>query len=172
MLKQKTLWAVMYAPGSGDINIHNVLGDFGYENQSVNTFGLSYTHTIKKFLSFETGINYLTANVKETSFFTGTRYDQIKMITIPVLAKLSFLKYLYADFGLLLDFQTNYNSNSLAPDQSGIGLEGGVGAKYNFGKLMLFVDPYLQYHGLTQFNKGRGFELLNTGVKLGLGYNF
>jgi hypothetical protein len=117
-------------------------------------------------------VNFLTADVKKDSFFGGIMYDKIKMITIPAIAKFTFLKYLYADFGLLLDFQTNYSTASAAPNQSGIGFEGGLGAKYNFGSVQVFVDPYFQYHGLTQFNKGQGFELLNSGVKFGVGYNF
>ncbi|NNU33659.1 hypothetical protein HK413_04975 [Mucilaginibacter sp. S1162] len=76
--------------------------------------------------------------------------------------------------GFDIDFQTNYKSGvSVAPKQSGVGLEGGVGAKYSYKSIMVFVSPYFQYHGIVKFNQqGSNFELIHTGVKFGMGYNF
>jgi hypothetical protein len=169
--------SVIYAPGSGDVNIHGAIGDFGYKSKPSKAFGLGYTRQIKKFFSLETGLTYSQSDIEKTSIYASTstsRYDGINMITIPLLAKFTFFKYLYADLGFDLDFQTNYKSDiSVAPKQSGIGFEGGAGAKYSFRSITIFVSPYFQYHGLIKFNhEGSNQELLNTGVKLGLGYNF
>ncbi|MES2375069.1 MAG: outer membrane beta-barrel protein [Bacteroidota bacterium] len=168
--------SIMYAPGSGDVNIHGAIGDFGYKSKPSKAFGLGYTRQVKKFLSFETGLAYSQSDVEETSFPSGhlnTYYDKINLITIPLLVRLNFLKFFYGDAGITADIQTNYTSSSLAPKQTGIGIEAGLGAKYSFRSVALFVSPYAQYHGLKKFDRtGRNFELLNSGVKLGVGYNF
>ncbi|MGF7078087.1 outer membrane beta-barrel protein [Mucilaginibacter sp. UYCu711] len=169
--------SVMYAPGSGDVNIHGAIGDFGYHSKPSKAFGLIYTRQIKKALSLETGLTYSQSDIEETSFPSGkvnTYYDKVNLVTIPLLAKFTFFKYLYADLGFDLDFQTNYKSGiSVAPKQSGVGFEGGLGAKYSYKSIMIFVSPYFQYHGLIKFNhQGSNHELINSGVKLGVGYNF
>ena len=80
---------------------------------------------------------------------------------------------MYLDGGPLLDKQTNYMQNSTLNDQSGIGLELGVGGKYSFDKFTVFINPSLREHAIITFgNTGSSFNLLEAGVKLGLGYNF
>jgi uncharacterized metal-binding protein len=174
----KNTLSLMYAPGSGNINIHSAIGDFGYVEKPSKSFGLSYTRQLNKIVSFETGLRYSQNDIEESVMSDGggpgRLHDQLNMVSIPLLAKLTFLKYLYVDMGFDVDFQTNYSDASIAPSQSGIALEAGVGAKYSYKSIMLFICPYLQYHSLTRFgsNKGQDFELMNTGVKFGLGYNF
>ena len=80
---------------------------------------------------------------------------------------------MYLDGGALIDKQTNYISDSPLNDQSGIGFEFGIGGKYSFDKFTVFVNPSLREHGLITFDNTRSsFNLLEAGVKLGLGYNF
>ncbi len=126
--------------------------------------------------SLETGLNYSNSQVVESSIVGGIgeiyHYGTIKMLSVPAIGKFTFFKYLYADIGLNIDFQTDYTSNSPAPDQSGIGMETGVGAKYSFRKVMLFVNPFWQFHSVIRFNKGENFNLLDSGVKFGVGYSF
>ncbi|TSJ40902.1 porin family protein [Mucilaginibacter corticis] len=167
--------SVLYGIGSADVNIHGVVGDFGYQSESAHTFGLSYTRYINKIFSLEADLTLLSNNIKETSIMPGNPpplYDKIKMVTIPVLGKVTFLKYLYADAGFTFDFQTNYSSASVAPKQSGIGFQGDIGAKYTFGSITIFASPYFQYHSIVRFDKDSEFNLTNTGFKFGAGYNF
>jgi hypothetical protein len=174
----KNTLAVLYAPGSGNINIHGAIGDFGYVEKPSKSFGLGYIRQINKTLSLETGLRYSQTDIEESVISYGGSglrlHDQLNMVSIPLLAKLTFLKYLYIDMGFDIDFQTNYSSASVAPSQSGVGLEAGIGAKYSYKSVILFVSPYLQHHSITRFgsNNGQNFELMSTGVKFGLGYNF
>lgn len=94
------------------------------------------------------------------------------MISIPVVAKFSFFKYFYADAGFTADFQTNYDSNSIGTKPSGIGLEVGLGAAYNFGKIKLFINPYYQAHNIISDAGTHSYNLLERGYKFGAGYNF
>lgn len=172
----KNTISVFYAPGSADVNTFGAIGDFGYESQSAKAFGLAYTKRISKHFSLESGFGFSKNNTKETSFPSGhvnTYYNRVDLITVPVLAKFNFLRYLYADIGLDIDFQTNYTGNSAQPpNQSGIGIEGDVGAKYSFGPVAVFISPYFQNHGIINYHKGSDFNMINTGVKFGLGYSF
>jgi hypothetical protein len=172
---QSNTLSAMYGVGSADINIHSILGDFGYQSEGATIFGLGYTRNITKHFAVETGLTLADNKIRINSFSSGTtvtNYDNIKLVTIPLLAKLTFLKYLYADLGLNVDFQTNYTTTSLAPDQSGIGVEAGLGGKYSFGPFMLFVNPFTQYHRIIKFNSGSKQELFNGGIKFGAGYSF
>jgi hypothetical protein len=64
----KNTLAVMYAPGSGDVNIHRSVGDFGYHSKPSKAFGLGYTRQLKKFFSLETGLTYSQSDIEKTSF--------------------------------------------------------------------------------------------------------
>ncbi|NNU33660.1 hypothetical protein HK413_04980 [Mucilaginibacter sp. S1162] len=45
----KNTLAVIYAPGSGDVNIHGAIGDFGYHSKPSKAFGLGYIRQLKSF---------------------------------------------------------------------------------------------------------------------------
>ena len=171
--QSKNTLSAVYGTGSNDINIKGVVGDFGYHSARGTLFGLNYSRNFTPSFSIETGLIFSDNKVRETSISPGgstERNGTIKMTSIPAIAKITFLKYLYVDAGLTADFQTS--NTSPAPNQSGIGIEGGIGAKYSFGSLLLFVNPFIHDHALIRFNAGSTFNMIGSGVKFGVGYNF
>lgn len=180
--QSKNTVSFVYGITSASVNIHGAMGDFGYDDRPGSQFGISYTRDINHTISLQTGIFFINDDVRLTTvgpLSTGPKNGNIKLITIPVLARVNFLKYVFVDGGLLGDFETNYSTNGtddanhMATKQTGIGLEFGLGAKYNFGPVNIFVNPFLQAHALARFgNKGSNFNLMDPGYKFGLGYSF
>ena len=188
--QSKNTISFVYGTTSNDVNIHGAIGDFGYTGKGGSQFGLNYTHNFNHTFSLQSGIMFSNDNVQLNTlgpqynglFYTGNinQTGNIKLITIPVIAKVSFLKYLYVDAGLLADFETNYSSdgtdqaNKTATKQTGIGIELGLGANYNFGRWDIFVNPFTQVHAIARFSSGNtsNFNLLDAGFKFGAGYSF
>jgi hypothetical protein len=176
--QSKNSISIQYGSTWNDVDIHGIMGDFGYRENKGNVFSLNYARILNPSFSLETGIQYNYNKVELSTIGPrGALYDgEIKLITIPVIAKYTFFKYLFVDGGLLAGFETNYASsdaNSTATMQTGIGYELGLGAKYNFGPVQIFVNPFIQEHSFIKFNRSSSnFNLMNWGFKFGLGYNF
>jgi hypothetical protein len=163
--------SLVYGVASNIVDIHGAIGDFGYSPESGTNFGLSYTHYLSKHFSLESGILYSNSYVRLSSI-QGPRgeffYDgYVKMISVPVLAKFTFLKYVFLQGGILLDHQTNYTRDGVINDESGVGLEMGIGGKYSIGRVSVFVNPFVAKHGTPGSN-----NLLEAGAKFGLGFDF
>jgi len=122
------------------------------------------------------GLFYADDKAEETSSLpgrSGINYDgDLKLISVPVIAKFTFFKYFYADAGLSIDKEINYAGNYLLLDQSGMGFESGVGVQYTLNHITVFINPYIKFDGITHFNWKENFSLLENGVKFGLGYSF
>lgn len=148
---------------------HGAIGDYGYNSQSAWMYGFSYTRSLTRTFSLETGLLYSVNKVELTTIGPrGGIYDQdIKLISVPIYAKLSFFKYAFAQWGVMLDHETNYNRDSIIDDQSGVGVVLGIGGQYHFGQANIFVNPYFCRHALNANN-----NLVETGIKFGVGYNF
>ena len=94
------------------------------------------------------------------------------MLSVPVYANFTFLKCLFANAGLTADFETSHQSDEIVTNQSGIGLGLGIGGKYNFNRMTVFINPFIQMHAIVTFqNEGSG-SLLDQGLKFGIGYSF
>jgi len=185
--QQKNNIAFIYGVNNNSIDNHNDNGGYsGYNNQSGRKFGLSYTRNLNRFFSIETGLLFAD-NKAQTSLIAPVTYPimagpgpggliitngDIKMLSIPLLAKFTFFKYVYVDAGLVADFETNYSNYTIANDQSGIGYEVGIGGKYSWGHFCVFVNPFVTVNGLILFNSTSSNNLLEAGAKFGLGYNF
>src|ERR1700712_2269943 len=161
--------SVVYGFDANSVDIHSAIGDYGYNNKTGQTYGLSYTRDITKIFSIETGLLYSVNKIQLTTIGPrGGIYDQnLNMLSIPFYGKLTFLKYLYGQFGVSFDHQANYSPDHIVDDQSGLGIELGVGGKYSFGPVTAFVNPYYANHRFYGRN-----NLMEAGLKFGLGYNF
>lgn len=168
--------SLVYGRSNNDVDIHGAIGDFGYKPQTGILFGLIYTHDFSKRFSLETGLQFSDNKVRLNYIVGGvgeiTRDGKVQLITIPIFAKRTFFKYFFIDGGLLLEHQTNYSADPVVNDQSGVGLGLGFGGKYQFDKVTLFVNPFFQVHGLITGTDGSHHNLLETGLKFGIGYNF
>src|ERR1700741_2051663 len=102
--------SLVYGAAANIVDIHGAIGDFGYSPESGTNFGLSYTHYLNKHFSLESGILFSNSYVRLSSI-QGPRgeffYDgYVKMISVPVYTKFTFLKYVFLQGGILLDHPT------------------------------------------------------------------
>jgi len=168
--------SVVYGFSTANIDIHGALGDFGYNTKKGITTGLLYTKTIKQWFSLQTGLFYADDKAELNSILPGRAGINIdgdlKIISIPIIAKFTFFKYVFADTGLSFDKEINYTDNYIQTDQSGIGVELGIGGQYAFNHFTVFLNPYLKIYGTTHFNRSEDFNLIEDGYKFGLGYSF
>jgi hypothetical protein len=173
---QSNTIGLAYSAAKTNVDIFGAIGDFGYHTKTGNTFGLSYTKKITRYLSLQTGLFYADDKAEETSSLpgrSGVNYDgDLKLISVPAIAKFTFFKYLYADAGMSFDKELNYTGNYLSLDQSGIGLETGLGAQYTTNHITVFVNPYIKIYSIARFNRNQDFSLVENGFKFGLGYSF
>jgi hypothetical protein len=163
--------SVVYGIAANTVDIHGVIGDFGYSGETGRAYGLSYTRDITRVVSLETGLLFSVNNVR-LSTIQGGRGDifyngDVKLISVPLYARINFLKYLFAQGGFLIDHQTNYTSNHVVVDQSGVGFGMGFGGKYSFGALSVFINPYFCRHAINA-----RYNLMEGGARFGVGYNF
>jgi hypothetical protein len=99
----------IYGLSGNTVLTRSSLGDVGYDTGNSSIYGIDFSRTYGKWFSIETGLQYSYNKVKGQSFSSGTDINfnhEIKMISIPVIAKFSFLKFLYADAGITTDFVT------------------------------------------------------------------
>jgi hypothetical protein len=168
-LPNKNNISLVFGFNANRVDIHGAIGDYGYNNKSGQSYGVSYTRSFTKVFSIETGLLYSTNKVQLTTIGPagGTYNGELHLLSVPVLAKWTFLKYLYGQSGLIFDHQINYSADHILDDQSGVGIEIGLGGKYNFGPVLIFANPYLTNHLFYGKN-----NLEEAGIKFGLGYNF
>jgi hypothetical protein len=174
--QSKNSLSLVFGAGGNAIGLIGIGGP-GYQGKGETIYGLNYSRSLTKAFSIETGLEYSVNNVLwdyEDAYnpsFTPQK-GSIRMLSVPVYANFTFLKYLFANAGIIADFETNYHSNSITPDQSGIGLGVGIGGKYNFNSMTVFINPFLQWHAIVAAqNEGSG-SLFDSGVKVGIGYRF
>jgi len=140
-------------------------------------YGLNYTRNITKVFSIETGLEYSVNNLLwdyEDAYnphFIPQKVS-VKMLSVPIYANFTFLKYLFANAGITADFETSHQSDEIVTNQSGIGLELGIGGKYNFNRMTVFINPLIQMHAIVAFHNENSGSLLDQGVKFGIGYRF
>jgi hypothetical protein len=164
--------------GAASNNIFGIgIGGPGYEGQGDLILGFNYSRSLAKSFSIQTGLEYSVNNVlwnyedAYTPSFTPQKAS-IRMLSVPVYANFTFFKYLFADIGLTADFETSHQSDEIVSDQSGIGFGMGIGGKYNFNKVSIFINPFFQLHAIAAFHHEGGGSLVDQGVKAGIGYNF
>jgi hypothetical protein len=160
---------------SNSVDIHGTIGDFGYTGKGGTNYGITYSRSFNTGLSLQTGLVLADDKAVLNSIQPGIiSYQNVvyKLISVPVLLKYTFFKYLFIDGGLTVDFQTNKQPTPTSR-QSGIGYELGFGGKYSFGHFTVFFNPYLQEHAAIQFKSTQSnFNLFDDGYKFGVGYSF
>ncbi len=171
--------SIYYGFSSNELTRKELLdGAPSYDGKGGNLFGLGYEREIFHNFCIETGLEYSKNSIEITPSFypeidLTSRKVTIEILTIPIYANYTFLKYLYANVGALIDFELNREEYDSTDNQSGIGFGLGIGGKYAFNNLILFVNPFYQIHAVIPFNKENYQQHLNElGLKFGIGYNF
>ena len=155
-----------------------------YKGKGSTIIGLTYQKTIYKSLSLETGLEYSKNKIEITPVYYPENYVyssknvvpqkvSIIMITIPVYANYTFLKYFYANAGVLIDFEINRDDYPKTSEQSGIGFGAGIGGQYTFQNFTLFVNPMIRFHAVIANEKENYHQhITESGMKIGVAYNF
>jgi len=161
--------------GENDIiRFDELEGAASYNGDGFFTIGANYLYPLKKWLDVETGINYshhkITVNPNLPPDMDNTPYGaDFSLVDIPVTLRASFLKYFFANGGLLLDIGA---STSPVDDQSGIGAMLGVGFKINLNPdISIFANPYMKSHSLISFSfEDNHQRLMENGFRFGIMY--
>lgn len=124
--------------------------------------------------SLESGLSY-----SHQYYFTSPapgipgedRPGSFGLLTVPVTARLDFLKWFFADAGAVLSLQTGFSG---VDNMSGLGATVGAGFQYNFGSdIFIRVRAYAVQYGLLHlYAEDHPQSLYNAGVTLGVGYRF
>jgi len=124
--------------------------------------------------SVETGISY-AHQYYYTSPAPGIegedRPGTFGMVSIPVKARVDFLKWFFADAGALFALQPGGSS---VDNMSGLGVTLGAGFQYNFkSDMFIRLRAYGNQYGLLRLiPEDHPLMLSNSGVTLGVGYRF
>jgi hypothetical protein len=116
--QSKNNLSLVFGAGGNTIGLIGIGGP-GYQGKGEAIYGLNYCRSITKAFSIETGLEYSVNNVLwdyEDAYnphFTPQK-GSIKMLSVPIYANLTFLKYLFADAGMSADFETNHHFNSIS----------------------------------------------------------
>ncbi len=155
-----------------------------YKGKGSTIIGITYQRTIYKSLSLETGFEYSKNKIEITPVYypenhmylsknAATQRISVNMITIPVYANYTFLKYFYANAGVLIDFENSRGDYPKTSDQSGIGFGAGIGGQYTLQNFTLFVNPMIRLHAVIANEKEKYHQhITESGIKIGIAYNF
>ncbi|MGB8703478.1 MAG: hypothetical protein WCD31_00465 [Gillisia sp.] len=131
---------------------------------------LKYLDRYEK-IGLDVGLTFSRADVLITSNFSGSpvnkRKESFEMLSIPLNLNITILRHIFANAGPVFDFQTSNNS---FVSQSGVGYMLGVGGKYYFNNVLVFLNPNFQRHTVTPFNtKSDPKKLTEFGFIIGVG---
>jgi hypothetical protein len=156
-----------------------LLGGPSYSGKSFYTIGVSYVHPVRSWIDIESGMEFsnYTITVKPMSFpgMEYTPYNKnISLVTIPITARVNFLKYFFINGGFMLDLDMG---NSTPIDrQTGVGTLLGIGAKYTLNNgLGAFVNGYYKFHSLIPFSANSDeyrWRVMDGGLRIGITYRF
>lgn len=151
-------------------------GAGSYDSDNFLTLGVNYIHSLNKRIALETGLEYSKHKMKFNIPFTGenvssTKGIDMKLISVPFLARVNFGNYIFANGGMLLDF--DISKVNAVDKQTGMGAMLGIGAKYDFNSgLSAYINPYIKVHTLIPFDSKKWHQrVFETGIKLGVTYN-
>ena len=167
--------AVYGGGGTNDIFRFNELdGAASFTGNGFYTGGIRVRRIIRDWFSVESGLSYSLQSYTMRSAPTPETYTSsgnFGMMALPVIVRFDFLKYIFADAGVIAGLQTDsYDADNL----SGLGFTAGLGLSYTFkSDIMITARAYTTEFGLLHFNPEEyPHTLLNTGLTLGIGYNF
>jgi hypothetical protein len=174
---EKNVFSVCYSFGENVIYRNDDLaGDGSREGKGYFMIEAKYSQIIRNWLSVDVGLNFSRHKLETTPAFmpgidmTPTK-GHVDLMSLPVGVQVGFLRYLFINAGVLLDMELN---NNIINHQSGIGVFGGIGAKYDFKcGVRFFVNSFFQQHSLIIFTSDKyPLKIFDSGLKIGVGYRF
>ncbi len=175
---QRTWWGEYSVfAGGGDNEIfrfQELIGSGSVTGTGVWTAGFDLRRLFGDHFSVETGISYSHQYyyTSPAPFIPGEdRPGDFGIISLPLTARVDFLKWFFADAGAVAGFQTGF---SRLDDMTGLGVILGAGFQYNFKSDIFFrVRAYAAQYALLHFMpEDHPQTLTNGGVTVGVGYRF
>jgi opacity protein-like surface antigen len=175
---QKTWWGEYSVfAGGGDNEIfrfQELVGAGSVSGTGMWTAGVDVRRLFGDHFSIETGLSY-----SHQYYYTAPapgipgeeRPGNFGIISLPLTARVDFLRWFFADAGAVAGFQTGF---ARLDDMTGLGVTLGAGFQYNFKSDIFFrVRTYATQYGLLHFiHEDYPQTLTNTGLTVGIGYRF
>jgi len=151
-------------------------GAASYSSDHFYILGITCLYPLNR-LEIETGLEYAshTLLVKPNlppAMDNSPHSARFSLMNIPLTFRINFLKYFFLNGGVIIDI--DISSEMPLDKQTGIGSMLGAGVKYDFDfGGSVFVNPYMKLHSLVPFFRDNYHQrLLESGIKLGISYNF
>ena len=168
---------IAYYNGGGVNDIYRfkeLTGAPSFTGNGFFTAGLSVRRFINDWFSIEGGLNYsgnwyTKSSAPLPEVYTSKGY--VNMISAPVKVRFDFLKYLFADMGIVPGFQSGQNGSF---DISGVGATAGIGLKYRFkSDIIVTVRAFQTQYSIFSFSgDDYPYTMSNNGITAGIGYRF
>ena len=150
-----------------------VSGGAGMNNKPGFSTSIEYLFRSNKIINLGFGLCYQFAQVEYTPnmntgvWFTG-QIDKISVISFNFSTIVKSKHDFYLSLNPMITLQTNYNSDFITDDQSGLGMSVSVGKYFKLNnKLRLNVEPRLWINNIVPFQDEHLYKKLTT-----LGLNF
>ncbi|RKE57361.1 outer membrane beta-barrel protein [Sphingobacterium detergens] len=155
----------------------SLIGNGSQESKHYLSGLIRGTYKYNERWSFNAGIGYSTQKVITESAIVNPELERkiyssnLHVLEIPLEARLSFLKYFYANAGPILHFQLN--SNDLVDKQTGVGVTIGVSTKVPLSqRFAVSLSPHYKMYSLIPFQSENYHDRTHIfGVEVGLVFN-
>lgn len=154
---------------------NDLVGFPGTSGKHFYTLGLDYLVALNKTFDLETGFEYsrhkMMVDPNLPPSMDRSEYPiYLNILTVPVSARVNFLKYFFFSAGGMLNLDVSGSGG--ADSQTGIGARVSLGMKYDFESgISAFVNPYMKAVGLLPFVPDDYHQrLMESGWRLGILY--
>ena len=136
---------------------------------------LSYHFKTNNKINMAVGLTYQKATVEVDPFIAPQDdpppfNESINLLSFSVGACYNFNKGYYATINPLIHYQLDYHDDNAITKQTGIGISGGFGKKFNMNSnLLINVEPKIWIHNLVLFQEENlPSRLTVAGINVGL----
>ncbi|WP_375579876.1 hypothetical protein ABWH96_02005 [Marivirga tractuosa] len=163
----------IYSGGANDYA--ELAGASSYHIKNGAQYNLNYKYQLSKNLNLISGLQFQQIGMQSQNGSTTGELQtwdfQVDNLNIPILANLTFLKYLFVEGGTMLNFQINEEDPYGIDEQNGIGFSLGLGIQYDTGKFNVFLKSQAQMQTLIPFNREKYYDrLLANSLSVGIFY--
>lgn len=160
--------SLVYGNSVGGLNYKHIIGakcTCSHDLVNDNTFGIRFGSTFNNGkIKYETGIDFMNGYIVIESQIPGEyskSQKDILVISTPFYIRHEFLNYFFFNYGAMFDYQKYGND-----EKYGVGIGFGIGAKYEFEKFILSVNPKIEKHLFMLDELG----LIEIEIMLGISY--
>jgi hypothetical protein len=176
-LKERSVGITFSSFGDNDLVRFDddLVGFAGVSGKRFYTLGLKYLTALNETFDLETGFEYsrhkMMVDPNLPPDMDRSNYPvYLDIITLPVAARINFLKYFFFSVGGMLNLDVSGSGGADA--QTGLGASVSLGVKYDFKSgISAFVNPYLKAVGLLPFTPDDYHQrLMESGWRFGVLY--